>query len=190
MISDFTQLSLTEIRAEAAAIAADAEQMFSHLSTAQLNWQPHAEAWSVAQCLDHLLNANQEMLQAMDKALADTHRPGVFERLPVLPALFGKLMIKAVSPQAKQKLKAPATARPTTSAIDEQIIARFVTRQHALTDRFNALAQAGNVVMTSPFASLVTYSVLDACRLIVAHERRHLAQARRVLETPGFPVGI
>jgi len=46
---------------------------------------------------------------------------------------------------------------------------------------------AARIVMTSPFVSFITYNLLDACRLIVAHERRHLAQAQRVMETPGFP---
>ena len=34
--------------------------------------------------------------------------------------------------------------------------------------------------MVSPFVSFITYSVLDGCRLIVTHERRHFEQARRV----------
>ena len=31
-----------------------ARQLISDLSEAQLNWQPGATAWSIAQCLDHL----------------------------------------------------------------------------------------------------------------------------------------
>jgi hypothetical protein len=41
--------------------------------------------------------------------------------------------------------------------------------------------------MVSPFASVIAYSVLDACRIIVAHERRHFEQARSGTQTPGFP---
>ena len=41
--------------------------------------------------------------------------------------------------------------------------------------------------MTSPFLGIVTYSVLDGWRLIVAHERRHVAQAKRVMGSAGFP---
>jgi hypothetical protein len=43
------------------------------------------------------------------------------------------------------------------------------------------------IIITSPFAGAVIYSLLDAFRLVVAHERRHFAQARRVMETHGFP---
>jgi hypothetical protein len=43
------------------------------------------------------------------------------------------------------------------------------------------------IIMVSPFVSFITYSVLDGCRLIVTHERRHLEQARRVTQAPEFP---
>ncbi len=190
MITDFTKLSLSETLAETEAIAADAQRAFSRLNAEQLNWKPGAESWSVAQCLDHLLNANQEMFGPMDEKMAGAKRPRFFERLPVLPGLSGKMMIKIVSPDFKQKLKAPRDARPSASAIDTEIVNRFLAQQRELASRINRLEQAGGarVVMTSPFAGFVAYSLLDACRLIVAHERRHLAQAMRVMETPGFPV--
>lgn len=186
----FTKLSLPELRAETAAIAADAQCAFGHLNAQQLNWKPDADGWSVAQCLEHLLNANHEMFAPLDDALAGATRKRFFERLPVLPGLFGKLMVKVVSPDFKQKLKAQPTARPAASAIDAQIVSRFLTQQRELTARINQLEQSGGArnVMTSPFVRWVTYSLLDACRLIVAHERRHLAQAQRVTESPGFPL--
>jgi hypothetical protein len=41
--------------------------------------------------------------------------------------------------------------------------------------------------MVSPFVRFITYSVLDGCRLMAAHDRRHFEQARRVTEAAGFP---
>lgn len=55
--------------------------------------------------------------------------------------------------------------------------------QHLLTSDDLMLAAA----MTSPFLAIITYSVLDACRLLVAHDRRHFEQARRVLSSTDFP---
>jgi hypothetical protein len=46
---------------------------------------------------------------------------------------------------------------------------------------------ATTTIMTSPFLKAITYSVLDGCRLIVAHDHRHFEQARRVMQSPGFP---
>jgi hypothetical protein len=42
-------------------------------------------------------------------------------------------------------------------------------------------------VVTSPVTAVATYSLLDAYRIVVAHERKHFEQARRVTCVPGFP---
>src|SRR5919112_472867 len=42
-------------------------------------------------------------------------------------------------------------------------------------------------MVTSPVAAVATYSLLDAYRIVVAHERKHFEQARRVTEEAGFP---
>jgi hypothetical protein len=41
--------------------------------------------------------------------------------------------------------------------------------------------------VTSPVSPVATYSLLDAYRILVAHERKHFEQARRVMQTEGFP---
>ena len=38
------------------------------------------------------------------------------------------------------------------------------------------------IIVTSPAASAITYSLMDAYRIIVVHEQRHFQQAKRVLE--------
>jgi hypothetical protein len=42
-------------------------------------------------------------------------------------------------------------------------------------------------IISSPVASVVTYSVLDAFRIIVVHEQRHFQQAQRVTQEQNFP---
>jgi hypothetical protein len=183
-----TSLSLAEVEAEFGAMARDTQTVFAGLSEQQLNWRRDATSWSVAQCFDHLLNTNREMFQAIEAAVDGSHPPTVWQRLPVLPRLFGSLMINAVKPEAKRKLKAPGKAVPSASAIDGRIIERFVAYQAEAAARVRALdkREPARVIMVSPFASFITYSVLDGCRIIAAHQRRHFEQARRVTQEPGF----
>jgi hypothetical protein len=47
--------------------------------------------------------------------------------------------------------------------------------------------EATHAIMTSPFVRVITYSVLDGWRLVLAHDRRHIEQARRVTQSRGFP---
>lgn len=190
MTMDYTTLSLADVAAEFSAIARDAQSVFGRLDEDQLNWRPDAASWSVAQCFDHLLNANREMFQAVDAALDGSRPPTLWQRLPVLPRVFGRMLIKSQMPEAKRKSTAPRKAEPASSAIDPRIIERFVAYQHEAAARVRSLAgrDVGRIIMVSPFISFITYSVHDGCRLIVTHQRRHFEQARRVTQEPGFPL--
>jgi hypothetical protein len=189
MPTNYTTLSLADIDAGLAAMARDAQAVLGGLDETQLNWRPDATRWSVAQCLEHLLSANRQMFAAIDAALDPSRPRTVWQRMPILPGVFGSLMVKSQSPQATRKFTAPPKARPASSALDARIVERFAASQHEAAARTRALAlhDLARVVMVSPFASFITYSVLDGLRLVVAHQRRHFEQARRVTMTPGFP---
>jgi hypothetical protein len=188
---DYSNLTLRQIYDEADAIARDARTRFDALTAQQLNWKPSAQAWSVAQCLDHLMVINREYYPTFDRVLEDRYPRSLLHRLPGAPAFFGRLMVKSLSPGSTRKLKAPGTAQPSSSTLDANIVERFVDHQRDLLARMKRLEAKDpeRLVITSPFARAIVYSLLDAFRLIVAHERRHFAQAERVVATEGFPRG-
>ena len=185
---DYTTLSLAEVTAEVRAVARDAEAAFGGLDERQLNWKPDATRWSVAQCFEHLLASNRLMLEHADDA---RHHPPrtVWQRVPLLPGLWGRVLVRSLAPGATRKFTAAPQATPTASDIPSDVVERFVDQHRALAEWTQALDErdAARVVMISPFVRVVTYSVLDGCRLIVAHDRRHVEQARRVTTSPGFP---
>lgn len=186
---NYPTLSLTEVVAELSAIARDTESAFGPLDQGQLNWRPAATSWSVGQCLDHLLTVNREMFKSIDAAMDGSRPPTVWQRLPILPGVFGSMLIKSQMPEAKRKFTAPRKAVPSASAIDPRIVERFIAYQHDAATRIRSFdgRDVARIIMVSPFVSFITYSVLDGCRLIVTHERRHFEQARRVTQAPGFP---
>ena len=139
MPTDYLNLSLGDVRTELQAIARDAQEAFAALDGPRPNWRPSATQWSVAQCHHHLLNANREMLGAMDAALDPTRPRSVWQRLPVLPGLFGRMLIRSQMPEATRKFTAPQAAQPASSAIDAGILERFVEAQHAAAARAGAL---------------------------------------------------
>jgi non-ribosomal peptide synthetase component F len=186
---DYTALSLTEVRTAFDAIAGEARAAFGDLDGRQLNWRSGEARWSVAQCFDHLLTADTLMLAAAEDALNDTRPRTIWQRLPVLPGLLGRALIRSQAPEAARKFTAPARAQPAASAIADDIILRFVEQHRDAVVRLQALdeRQMARAIMTSPFVRVVTYSVLDGWRLVVAHDRRHFEQARRVTRLPAFP---
>jgi len=186
---DYTTISLADVRTELEAIADESKAAFGHLDARQLNWKPEASRWSVAQCLEHLLTANRQMAVMAEQAMDDTRPRTVWQRLPIWPGLLGRMLVRSQSPDATRRFKAPGKAQPAASGIDAGVVGRFVDQQRDLIARLDAVAarDLAGVVMVSPFAGVVAYSVLDGWRLIVAHERRHVQQAQRVTAMPGFP---
>lgn len=186
---DYQNLTLPQVYDEAEAIACDAKTLFGHLNMQQLNWKPAADSWSVAQCLDHLISINREYYSVFDRILKGEYKKTLLQRLPFLPAAFGRMMVKSLSPNSNQKFKAPSPAQPSSSSIDPQIVERFITHQRETLARMRSLEDRGpaGIIITSPFVSVVVYSLLDTFRLIVAHERRHFAQAQQVMGADRFP---
>ena len=185
---DYLKADLPSLIAAANHVANEAKTTFGDLTPAQLNWKPSAERWSVAQCFDHLLSSNKGYLPIIDSVLAG--KKGTFwQSVPVLPGVMGKLLIKSLDPVKGRKLKAPKNFQPAQSDISGSVIDDFVTLQATVVQKMKATEQLDleSIIISSPVTSVVTYSLMDAYRVIVVHEHRHFQQAKRVTEESGFP---
>ncbi|MBV9958164.1 MAG: DinB family protein [Acidobacteria bacterium] len=170
-------------------VTADVRREFTNLSAAQLNWKQSAEEWSIGQCLDHLVQTNEQFFLSFDQIIRGEKQQTVWERLPVLPKFFGRFIVNAANPESTRKVKAPKVFAPASSDVDAHIVESFIAHQALVASKLKALEKvdARNIKVTSPVARFVTYSLLDACTILVYHERRHFEQARRVLAASGFP---
>jgi DinB superfamily len=174
---------------EANIIAGDAQKSFGHLSWEQLNWKPSPNQWSVAQCLDHLIVINSTYFPTIQQVVRNGYKPSLQQRLPLLPRFFAWMVIKAVSPETKAKFKTAGHVAPSISTIGNDIVARFKTHQEELIRhmRMTEKLDLSNTIITSPVASFATYSMLNAFKIAITHERRHFLQAKRVMQAAGFP---
>ena len=186
---DYTSLSLDDVRGALEDVAEQAQVTFGALTSGQLNWRPDAKRWSVAQCFEHLLTANRLMRRAADDALDPSRSKPLWQRVPILPGYVGRMMVRSQAPDATRKFMAPSAARPAASDLPGDVVQRFSAQQRESAALAAALDErlAARTVMSSPFLGIVTYSVLDGWRLMVAHNHRHFEQARRVTGSPGFP---
>lgn len=184
---DYTTLPLSAIQAAFEDVARDTPQTLGALTPAQLNWKPGPARWSVAQCLDHLLSANAQMRRQAELALGGAPR-NVWQRLPFWPSIAGRLLVRSQTPQTTRKFVAPPPAQPSASDISSDVVERFAAQHRDLAGWVGSLDEPrAAVIMVSPFIKAIPYSVIDGCRLLVAHDHRHLQQARRVMQTDGFP---
>jgi len=178
------------VLAEGRLVADETHRVFGQLSAEQINWNPSVKEWSIGQCFDHLIISNRSLITVIDEIRQGTRRRRAWEHVPLLPRLFGKLLIRTLRPDSGRKAKAPRALHPSSSQIPPGIIASFVAQQ----DRLLRLMEGTRgldlerMTITSPVVRLITYSLMDAYRLVVVHEQNHFVQASRLLQLPGFPL--
>lgn len=181
--------NLKVLLAELERVTEEARARFGGLSAAQLNWKPGAEQWSVGQCFDHLIKTNGCYFADLERVADGKYQSSWWGRVSPLSGLFGRLVLRALDPAKGMKAKAPQVFLPAESDVPADVVERFAAHQGELTARMRATAgrDLGRIIVTSPVTPLATYSLLDAYRIVVAHERKHFGQARRVTEAEGFP---
>ena len=180
---------LHTLAVEAEKNAADARSVVAGLSDAQLNWKPSADKWSIAQCLEHLTAASSGFNPYFVDAVArGRQRFAATSPPPYHPTFMGRWLIKHVEPESPRKLRAPKIFKPSASNV-QNALDKFLAQQKTFL-KFVADTSGidyNRTRLRSPVTPLVRYSLADAYVITVSHEQRHLQQARRVRETPGFP---
>jgi hypothetical protein len=188
MASDLRHADLPRLMRDAEAIASTARQEFGSLTPEQWNWKPDAREWSIGQCFDHLIISTVTYFPTLRAIQTGMKRPTIWERVPLLPSLFGPMLLYLLDPEAGRKVKAPAALHPSESAIDPDVLQRFDDAQRQLVGFMAATPpEALTTNVTSPVSRVITYSLMNAYRILVVHDRLHVRQARAVAASPAFP---
>jgi len=180
---------IAKITGEIDAIAQDAATTFGGLGRDQLNWKPATKSWSVAQCIDHLMTINSMYFPLFERMRSNDMSNTFWERYSPLSGFFGRYLIKTLSPEYPKKMKTTRKAYPSASDLDGTIISQFGEHQRQLGEHIRQISPEVDLqktIITSPLLGFVTYSLDDTLTILTVHERRHLLQARRVMETDGF----
>jgi hypothetical protein len=186
-------LDVRALEAQYAAATADAESLAAALTDEQARWRPRPGAWSVAECLAHLAVLNRTYLDPFARAAVGARAAGRTGRGPWRLSWFGRAFTRAMGPVTGRglgrKLPAPAAYAPPSDVALADALADFRDVQGALVDRLRASdgVDLSAVLVRSPAWPALRFSLLTAYAALAAHERRHLAQARRVTARPGFP---
>jgi hypothetical protein len=186
---DLRDGDLSTVLAEASLVADETKRAFGRVSAEQVNWKPSAGEWSIGQCFDHLIVSNRPYLPIIEETLDGRRRQRVWERVPLLPRFFGRLLINTLRPDSGRKVKARPASYPSSSHIAPTMITTFLEQQARLLHLMAATRDLDldAITITSPVVWFVTYSLMDAYRIIVVHEQNHFVQATRVLKLQGSP---
>lgn len=180
---------IDDFRRQFEQLADEADALVAPLTEEQFTWRPAPGSWSVAECVDHLNVTARMYLPRLDEGIEAGIRRGLYGEGPFTHDFIGKWFVRTMEPPARLKIKAPSTFHPAPRRARPEIMAAFRAYQVQFVDR---LRQASGLDLrrakvVSPASTWIKMSLNSAFALMVAHERRHLWQARQVIAAPRFP---
>jgi len=176
---------LTTMTSESLAIV---NNNFIGLSETQINWKPEKKKWGIAECLDHIAISYRGYSNQINSVLANP-QPAT-GNLVFRTTLTGGIFIKTMHPDSPVKVPNPSLSNPTQGNISRRVFEDFLTAHKALTgliEKSKELDLNQNKI-TSPFSSFMKFTFGEVLIILAYHEKRHVLQARRVMELPGFPL--
>ncbi|HLF33343.1 MAG TPA: DinB family protein [Cyclobacteriaceae bacterium] len=155
---------------------------FGDLTSEKLNWKPRPDAWSIGQVIHHLITVNNTYFPVADAVRKGNYKIPFWGKSEAIARFLGNSLLKYVGPDYKPRTKTFAVWQPSSSTIDADMVNQFVNHQSELIHFIKSCEDlvTRGVVIRSPGSRFVVYKLEKAFEIIVAHEQRHLIQARNV----------
>jgi hypothetical protein len=162
-----------------------AQALVDDVSPSVLSRRPAPDEWSVAQVFDHVNTAGWLLLNDLEQAIERARASGPYGRPPFRYGFVSRWFVRAMQPSSGWTFTAPAVFEPDTpetlhpheavrefSALQDDL-ARCVERSKGIDLR--------RVRVPSPALPLLRISLGAWFEATIAHEERHLDQARDIL---------
>ena len=166
------------------AIKTDGDAIVAGLTEAQLNWQPGPGRWSILDCLQHLNVGVTATLPAFDRSIAEGRAKGQLSRGPFRYSWFARMMVASLEPPPKFRMRAPRLIRvaPASARRSAEVVPEFLRVRDQLAERVRQAdgLDLARVRLISPINRLLRMPLGGYFHFILAHDRRHLWQARNV----------
>lgn len=156
---------------------------FEKLSDEELNWKASKNSWSIAQNIEHLIIINETYFPII-KALKDgSYKISFLHKIGFLVNMMGNIILKAVQPDRKKRIKTFNIWEPTKSKISSDILERFIKHQLNLKTHIENSSELllKKTVISSPVNKKIVYKLETDFDIIVSHELRHFEQTKEIL---------
>ena len=175
---------LQDYRRQFEDITRDARLLLAGLTNRQLAWRETRDRWSIADCFDHLVVTGHQSLPHIRQAMLEARARGALGRGPFRYGRLERWFVRSMDAPPTWKFKAPRAYRPSFELAGPETVAGFfLLQQHLIkaVEEANGLDMAA-VKVTNPVTRWFRMSLGQEFALTAAHERRHVWQARRVVE--------
>jgi hypothetical protein len=180
---------LVEYRSQFQNIAERATALTSGLTETQFNWRPSPQEWSIEECLGHLTIVGHTEIKLLNAAIQNAKNKGISGEGPFQYGFFDRAILRQTEPPVRRRFSSPRRFRAIHGQPVTAILPTFLHLQRqfiGIVEQSEGLDLA-RVKVPTPMSRLVRLSLGMTLAQQVAHERRHLEQARRVREHPQFP---
>jgi DinB superfamily len=163
-------------------IASEAQELSAGLSEAQFNWRPAPEQWSIEECLSHLTMVGQVELLAIEAAIDRARAKGSTGSGSFEYPVWERFILRETEPPVRHSMAAPKRFVPLHGQPITGVLPTFL---HVQRNFGIQIARADGldlrrVKVQTPITRLLKLSLGTTLAQAAAHERRHIAQARRV----------
>lgn len=138
-------------------------------------------SWSAAQCLEHLNQYGNYYLPQIEKALL--HASTAKSDDPFKSTLLGSYFTRMMDPDSgKRKVKTFKEYIPVSDLDPHQAVAEFIQQQERLLQYIRQASGANlNARIPISLTKWIRLKLGDVFQFIVAHNERHIRQAKRAL---------
>ncbi|HET7459495.1 MAG TPA: DinB family protein [Gemmatimonadaceae bacterium] len=180
---------LTRHLADVDLARADVTSLLAGLSEVQLNWRPNPERWSIAQNVTHLTVIGRLYLPKFDDSIRVARergwrRPGPFRYGPI-----ESWAVRSLEPPPRRRLRAPRMFKPQPVQPLADVRDAFLALQIEIEERIRGAhgLDLRRAKVETVFTRFLRLSLGAAFGALLAHQRRHLWQARQVRREAAFP---
>lgn len=148
--------------------------------------RPTPDLWSAAQCFDHLNTAGWLLLRSVEEAIQQGHAEGPYGEPPFQYGVVSRWFVHVLEPSSGWTFDAPSLFEPDApeTLYPDEVVDEFLALQDQFADYVEAAEglDLRRIRLGSPAIPLLRVSLGAWFEATLAHERRHLAQARRALQ--------
>ena len=165
-------------------IANEAKELAGGLTEAQFNWRPAPTEWSIEECLSHLTMVGHVEVDAIELAIDQAKASGTTGMGPFEYPAWERFILRETEPPVRHAMRAPRRFVPLHGQPVTGVLPTFlhIQRNFAIQTARAAGLDLRRVKVPTPIASFVKLSLGMTLAQAIAHEYRHMAQARRVRE--------
>ncbi len=169
---------------------ADAGQLLDGLTAEQVNFRPAHGGWSVGECVSHLNVGIRAVLPALDQAIATARAQGRTGTGPFRYGWIARWAVRSAEPPVRRRFRTFPVFEPDAGGHEAAALLReFTAARTALRER---LARAEGLDwrrfrVVSPASRMFRLPFGAYVAFLLAHDRRHLWQARQVRNDSAFP---